>query len=359
MSFKRYLVILSSVLLLVLVSGAALANDNIYSTVTPVAGPTPIIERNGTASGNIRLTYTFVGTQFPCGAFAQFNLELIDQIGTGNGVYPAELSLMDSGKGTPVQLSPDPNMLSVNGVGWTSSSTVTVNINCDKANDGSLSDGDVIDGQMNIQAQLPSGRNAHVDTISTIQVHIKIVFPSTCLKLYSFESNQDSGIPLNSIAVNAKKNTGEVTSTGPGQISVDALVVNTCMSKVSFDLLIGLDPSWQTNPHNNPGNATFVYNTEGAFDIDSFNLLEFGDGTPQGQLLCLPNVSLDGGYTFLSRVHSAIMSRIYTTQLPTNREFVFGAALYQAGTGCTGDPLGSSIVSSDNPETSTLPFTIN
>jgi len=360
MKSKQTYLVLGLVLLLAAVSGTALANDQIISTVIPAGEPTPIIEDNGAASGNIRLNYTVVGTQFPCGQFAQFDLGLAAQLGTGNGVYPADLSLAASGKGTPVQLSPSPASFSVGGVGWSGSSLVTIYIDCSKLS-GSPEDGDVIDGQMNVSATMPSGHgSAHLDTITTVQVHIKLVFPDpeACLKLYSFESGQDDGVLLSAITVNAKKSSGEVKSTQPGQVSVDALVANTCTSSMSFDLLVGLDPLWQTNPSGNPGNATFVYTTAGEFDVATFDLAAFGTGTPRGQLLCLPNVILEEGDSFLARIHSAIISGIFKSDLPIGGEFAFSATLYTAGTGCTAGPLGASIVSPDNPAISALPFTI-
>ena len=190
MKSKQIYVILGLVLMLATAGGTALANDNIKSNVTiPVGQPVPIIENNGTASGTIRLNYTFAGTEFQCGPFAQFNLDMIDELGTGQGgSYPADLNLAVSGLGTPVQLSPSPNYFSVNGVGWGGSSLVTVNIDCGNLDDDPT-DGDVIDGQMNVRATVPSGHgSAHLDTITTIQVHIKLIFPTACLKLYSFES---------------------------------------------------------------------------------------------------------------------------------------------------------------------------
>jgi hypothetical protein len=359
MKGKQTYLVLGLVLLLAAVSGTALANDQIISTVIPAGQPTPIIEDNGAASGNIRLNYTVVGTQFPCGPFAQFYLGLAAQLGTGNGVYPADLALAASGKGTPVQLSPSPASFSVGGVGWSGSALVTIHIDCSKLS-GSPEDGDVIDGQMNVSATVPSGHgSAHLDTITTVQVHIKLVFPDpeACLKLYSFESGQDDGVLLSAITVNAKRS-GEVKSTQPGQASVDALVANTCTSPRSFDLLVSLDPQWQTNPSGNPGNATFVYTTAGEFDVASFDLAAFGAGAPRGQLLCLPNVMLEEGDSFLARIHSSITSGIFTSDLPIGGEFAFSATLYTAGTACTAGPLGASIVGPHNPAISTLPFTI-
>lgn len=366
-SNKTY-TILAFVLMLAFAGGTALANDKIISTITiPTGQPVPVIEDNGVASGNIRLNYTVVGTQFPCGttAFASFKLNLDGKAGTGQtGTYPADLNLAESGNGTPVDLSPVPNYFSVGGATFSNSSLVTITIDCGKL-DGPPADGDVIDGQMNEKATVPSSnKSAHIDTITTVQVHIKLVFPTACLKLYSFESDQDSGVLLaDPLEVKIGKHDGNVTATTPvGQISVDALVANICASTETFDLLIDLGP-WHTNPHGNPGNATFIFTTAGEIDPDTYNLAEFGTGTPKGQALCMTNVALTGGSSFLTRVHSSLQN-VPGTNLPEvnvltgEGRFQFGATLFPAGSACTGTALGQSIVGPTNPAVSSLSFSI-
>jgi hypothetical protein len=337
-------------------TSAARANDKIVSTVTPISGPVPIIKNNGVPSGTIQLMYTFTGTEFPCGQFATFNLGMVDQAGT-SGVspsYPVGLDLTQSGSGTAVQFSPapSPNEFSVTAPGWPGNSTVSVSIDCSKLD--TPYDGEGIDGNLNEQT-IPQG--AHLDTISTIQVHITLVYPTQCLKLYSFETEQDSSALLTSVALQV--NRGSVKSMSPGQASVDALVVNTCPSPETFDILVGLDPDWETNPHSNPGNATFTYFTTGEVDPSTFNLTTFGTGTPQGEALCLTNVTLPGNESFLTTVHSDIISGLSTSLLPSGNDFDFSATLYQAGSGCAGTPLGSGTVGPSNPATSTVSYTSN
>ncbi len=174
--------------------------------------------------------------------------------------------------------------------------------------------------------------------------------PPACLKLYSFESMQDTGTLLSSISVIANKS-GSIQATAPGQLSVDALVANTCAKPASFDLAVGLDPFWKTNPDGKPGNATFSYTTPGVFDPKNFSLAAFGTGKPQDQSLCLRNVTLNAGSSFLATVHAAITSETLASKLPGNKVFNFSATLYTGGTGCSGTPLA-------NPALSTLPFTI-
>jgi len=350
-------------------STAAFANDQVTSTVSN-SSPAAVIVNNGVPSGTIQLWYTYVGASLPCGTtpFATFNLGLADTAGS-NGkapTYPVELDLGQSGSGTPVQFSPAPATFSVTGPGWSGSSTVSVYINCaNLAAAGNPYDGQEVVGNLN-ESTVPEG--SHLDTISTIQVHIKLVIPSAtaCLKLYSFQTDQDSGVLLNSISVVANKKNGSFTtvkSTNPGTLSVDGLVVNSCPASQSFDLEVGLDANWQTIPYNNPGNATFTYSAlTGDIDLSTFNLAAFGTGTPAGEALCLQNVSLSTGDAFLATVHSAITSGLAVSSLPT-ANFTFLANLRTATTSpasCgSGALLPTSVVSPTNPATSLLPYTVH
>lgn len=341
---------------LVFASTSAFANDQVVSTVTNSAtGPQAIIVNNGVPSGTIQLTYTYVGNSFPCGAFAQFNLGLNDLAGSKGQVpsYPVQINLDQSGNGTPVQFSAAPDSFSVSGVGWSDNSTVTVSIDC--SNLSAPYDGQEIVGNLNAQT-MPAG--AHLDTISTIQVHIKLVIPSpaACLKLYSFETSQDTGSLLTSVDVVAN-HSGSVKSSNPGTLSVDGLVVNTCPNSQTFDLAVVLDKQWQTIPNNNPGNATFTYDINGEIDPTNLGVVAFGSGTPAGQTTCLRNVVLPAGDSFLATVHSAIMSGLSVSSLPADKDFDFSAGLYNAGSGCTGTPL--SPVSPSNPVSSVMTFTVH
>lgn len=349
-------------LAMLLASTAALANDEIVSTVTNGSGPQATIVNNGVPSGTIQLWYSYVGASFPCGNFATFNVGLQDEAGNGKQMptYPVALSLVQSGSGTPVQLSPSPDSYTVSGQTWNnlaSPETVTVNIDCSKLT-GTLYDGEDIVGNLNEQT-VPNG--SHLDTISTIQVHVVLVTPTACLKLYQFETYQDSGTSLASVQVVTNNKTGAVKSTNPGTISTDALVVNTCASTQNFDLGVALDPEWSTIPANNPGNATFAYDITGAIDPGTLNMTGL-TGTPMGEGTCLQNVTLLAGDSYLVTVHSAIDSGLYVSSLPASGNFSFGAELFNpttSGTGCTGGALSTTLVAPANPAGSALPFTMH
>lgn len=345
---------------LALASASAFANDQLTSSVTPLTGPTPVIVNNGVPSGTIQLWYHVVGSQFTCGQFAQFTLNLQDAAGKNGqpGSYPVALDLAQSGNGTPVQLTPATNSFSVSDNAWSGSTTVTVNIDCSKL--GAPTDGQDIVGNLNQSTSSSSNLN----TISTIQVHIVLAFPaeSACLKLYSFQTDQDTGALLSTISVVENAHKGTVTTTAnPGTISADGLVVNTCPDPISFDLGIGLDSDWLTNPSNNPqqGASTFAYTESGELDPTStgFSIPTTG-GTQQGLTLCLSNVTLASGDSYLATVHSQINSGIAISSLPATA-FTFSAGLSTAGTSCSaGSYLPSTLVSPSNPVTSSLPYTV-
>jgi len=195
-----------------------------------------------------------------------------------------------------------------------------------------------------------------VGTVTNIQVHIRLVHPTDCLKVYNFVTDQDFNLGiLDSTSLNVPKNgakAGKVTSSQPGQFSDNVLVVNTCGSDQSFDLRIGLDSSFTTNG----ANAVKTYNAAGEFDSSNFNTILSGTGTPKGQSLCLQNVTVAAGTSFLATAHSKITDNWPQTSLPADGTFDFAASLYeQVNASCSGS-LHS--LASPNPAAFVLPFTI-
>lgn len=338
--------------LLTLFAVSAWANDQIVSTVTPLTNNysnAPIIQINGVSQGNIRLVYTVIGTHFPCGAqnpFATFNLGMTDQRGSGpiRGAYPATLTLSDAGNGTAIQLATSPSTFTVNGIGWNDNSNVAVNIDCSSL--PAPYDGEVIDGQLNES----TNNNSHLNTISSIQVHIILAFPTACLKLYSLESDQNTFDLLSSVTVVPQA--AFVKATDPSAVSVDGLVVNTCSSSESYDIGVNLGQFW-TNIGANMAAATYTYTTAGEVDPTQYGLSSWGTGTLQGQTLCVKNFTLQPGYSFLMRVYSQIISGTPILSLPSN-SFSFSSALYNPGSGCSGNLLPNTLVTPTNPAPSSL-----
>ena len=336
-------------LLLAAVSGPAWAKnyDQVKPVVVPYGQPVPIVKENGVTPGTVQLLYTVTALTFPVGEFAQFTLDLSILAGTpGDTKYPDTLTLSQTGSQNLV-LTPTQLEFTVPGAVWTGGTLVTVAIPAEVAADPTLNeDGADLVGNLQITA---GPANNHLGTPSTVQVHLRLVHPTACLKVYNFLTAQDDSTPLATAGLNVKN--GLVKATNPGQFSDDVLVVNICTVAQSFDLKVSLAPTFETNPANNPGNAVFTYVTAGEVDPTTFSLASFGTGTPQGQQLCLGHVTVQPDETFLATVHTAIQKGIAA---PTSASF--SATLYGAGSGCSGalDPMADP-----NPASTTLSLTSN
>jgi len=118
--------------------------------------------------------------------------------------------------------------------------------------------------------------------------------------------------------------------------------------------------AFSTQPSNNPGNAVFTFATAGEVDPASFNIGAFGAGTAAGQNLCLQNVSVPAGTSFLVTVKMSINNGMSADLLPGGGTGPgvfsgFGAALYDAASACA---LPMVSIADPNPLAAPLPFTI-
>jgi hypothetical protein len=277
------------------------------------------------AIGTVQLFYTVQGYQFPAGQFATFDLGLSVAAGKPNPAtgYPVALTLNQTGSAN-LDLQPASSAFSVTSAAWSDHTTVTIVIPAGAPS----ADGTDLVGNMQISA--PGG--AHLDTVTTVQVHIKLVYPTTCLKLYNFITDEAFTQTVTNTNVNVNNRNGKVTATTPyGQLSDNVLVVNTCSADESFDVAIALDPWFRTNPSGNPGNAVFTYATIGELDPSSFNIVAFGAGTAQGQSLHLTNITVAAGDMFLMTVHMTINKGVLWTG-GNSGTFSFSAGLYVNGT---------------------------
>lgn len=330
-------------LLLVLVvaaSGAAFGKDAIQASVTPITPPTPITTLNGNglvpgnyAIGTIQLTYTYVGYVFPVGNFAQFTLGLQDLTTDSNKPfpqYPTLLSLNQTGSSNLV-LSPAQTGFSVTGPGWQDQTVVTISIPSSVQGDSNLNaDGTTLVGNLQMEAG-----DSHLGTTTTIQVKIKLVHPTACLKVYDFISDQGFTTTLDTVQLQVRKKDDAVLGIQQyPQLSDNVLVVNTCDTNQSFDLNMTLDTDFRTNPANNPGNAVFTFLKSG--ELDATGALAFAQanaGTGQGQNLCLKNINLPAGETLLTTVHMTLVDGLYLSTVNAS-PFKFLVELDTAGSAC-------------------------
>jgi hypothetical protein len=300
-----------------------------------------------TSSTNTQIMYIVIANEFPTGPFGSFDLGLQIVADESNPAtdYPIDVTIAQEGEPAEKNLRLTPNLgtfINIEEFGTVGSATVQLSIQCGGAAPSCPSiDGSEIVANLKFSSNRYDGKGSpHLTDNVKVKVVIKLVHPSTqCLNLYSFVTDQSLTVPVNStdvVAIKQGRNAGRVNTTTPfGQHSYNVLVVNTCVDFDSFDLKITLDSSYQTNPNNNPGNAVFTYLAENSvypvdFDIDIFSV-----STPQGQTLCLQDILLDGGQTFLATVHMGIERGIDLSQLPSDpEEFKFTAELYEAGEGC-------------------------
>jgi hypothetical protein len=340
-----------------LAAGTAWAKDSMDVTVTNATGA-PVIVNNGQAVGTIQLFYTVNANAFTLGQFATFDLNWITSEGSGKATEYGTgqaFTLIQDQQGGYVDLVPSPDAFTLTATGQSGTSHVTIYITTDKAGHlPSTDDGTDLVGNLKLDA------GSKVGTVTNIQVHIRLVHPTACLKVYNFVTDQDFNLGiLNTSSLKVPTNgakAGKVVSSQPGQFSDNVLIANTCATAHSFDLRIGLDASFSTNPSDNPGNAVVTYTAAGEFDTTTFSTLTTADGTAKGQNLCLQNVTVPAGTSFLATVHSKVRNDWPQTSLPADGSFDFAASVYQnVNAGCTGSVHSDA---TPNPATFTLPFTI-
>ena len=346
MTSKSTVCALAGIIVLI-ASTTAWAGDDIQVTVNGVNTPLPSIKLNGNATtqGVIQLFYTVNAYTFPVGDFATFKVDMLNVhlSGSNNAIYNAPLTLVQNGSENVILL-PATSSFTVTGLGWTGTTNVQVRIPAGVPN----VDGTDLVGNLNMR--IP-GTN-HVGTPTSVQVHIRLVHPTACLKSYNFITDTDFNSTVTLATVNVNKN-GKVTGTSnPGQFSDNVLIANTCGQDETIDLGILLDSRWETNPNNNPGNAVFTYSADGEIDSDSFDFSDFGEQAAQKQNLCLKNVTIPAGTSFLATVHSGVIKGMSVALLGT-QPFSFQANIVQPNTSCTG---ALSTYSLPNPVSTTLPF---
>ena len=345
-------------------SSNAWAKDAIVSAVSaPFTPSTPVIAVNGNpysagtyAVGTIQLFYIVNAYQFTAGTFGTFQLNLEDAHVNNTGQtpnYPVTLNLTQTGSSNMV-LTPTTSSFSVTGTSpqWSDSTTVTISIPASVPNDPALNvDGTDLVGNLQL-VTAPQG--SHLDTVTTVQVHIRLVHPTACLRVFNFVTDQSFAAFSLPLGVNLFANgpkAGRTKNTSPPQLSDDVLVVNTCPSPLTFDLGIRIDPDFDTSPNPN-GNSVFVFTKTSATTPP--DLTGFGIGTPKGSSPCIPNLTLAGGDTLLATVHMSI-GNILGSDLPGSKIFGFSGSVSAAGSGCPGT---LNTLATPNPVSMQVPFSI-
>jgi hypothetical protein len=228
----------------------ASAKDAVVGAVsTPLSPPNPIIIQNGTqysqgtyAIGTIQLFYTVPAYQFPAGNFGYFTLDLSIQGGknTPTTNYPRTLTLKQTGSAN-LDLDPVIDSFNVDNVNWHGSTRVNINIPASVASNPSFQvDGAELVG--NLQMVTPSG--SHLDTVTTIQIHLILAHPTDCLKAYSFITNNDNTAQVDPIQV-SKQSSNQKVSSNPQNPHYIVVMTNTCSVAQCVDARFGLNSNFQ------------------------------------------------------------------------------------------------------------------
>ena len=319
---------------------------------------------NGTfAVGTIQLFYTVEGTTFPAGNFASFDMNMKIKLGPTTGqatAYPVNTLQLEQIGSKNIVLTPVPASFSVANQAWTGTSTVNIAIDPAVAQNPSLNeDGDAL--VANLRMTTPGG--SRLDTVTNVQVHILLVHPKGCLRLFNFLTDQSFTTLVQSANVNTggPANNRKVVGTNPhGQFSDNVLVVNECSQPQTFDLQADMDPHFDFGPGGANANAVFTFMTNSTVDPSQFNTTNFGTGTAQQKKTFLQNITLPANSSFLVKVHMALIKGNPLSWLPANGVFDgFNAQLFTAGTPLTG--LAAAIpyvMAVPNPATTQMGFTV-
>jgi hypothetical protein len=349
------------------VLNAAVANILPNSFVDPGGDPGPAFRD----SGQIKIQYVLNAPSFSTNAaFGSFTLKLKGVVATATNttVYPATIEIADNGDNADHNLRLSvASSLVLSATGVENTTGVTVQVQC--GGGGGVpacptGTGTTIDRHLQFTETTNTG--GRVMTTS-VQVHVSIMLivpvAEQCLAMANIVTDQGWTQRLDTtelVVIANGKNANTVRATTPfGQHSQDVAVVNNenCSELKDFDLKVELDPRYETNPNNNPGNATFLYLSDDPIDLSSTIFTVNAVGTPQQQKLCLKGQSLDPGSSLLVRVHMQIkrglniLSDPVWTTPPAPGDFEFKAALYPSGSDCSGTPILTAT-------TYKLPYTI-
>lgn len=343
---SRTLIIFMTAAMIVVSNGMLWASDNVQMSIDtgnssspsvqgslcPQPSPQPSVVLNGnqTTLGTIQLFYTVNAWQFTPGSFACFEIDMasVHFNGGADGQFPATMSLRQTGS-QDLTLTPSSYEANISSTGWSDSVAILVSIPVGVPDD----DGTDLVGNLNFSVP---GRNK-VGTPTSVQVHVRLVWPPECLHLYDFLTDEaKESLVTSPITVRLQGGTVKDTQPFP-QMSYNALIVNSCLETISLDARMTLDPRFETSPNGNPGNAVHTY-TYG--ELDSLQwaswaswIESYGTQTGHQQNLCLQNLSLPPQTSLLVAVHTAINGDLPAENLGTN-PFEFSSLLSQPGQLC-------------------------
>jgi hypothetical protein len=331
--------LLATIATLAAIAPTALAGESVRAAVSIPAGqPEPLITANGNpyaqgnyAVGTLRLEYTYVGFVFQPGPFGSFDLGLDTVQGNGGAtVYPASLNLVQSGS-TNLVLTASPTSFTVSPSPWAATSIVSISIPQSVANDPTLAvDGAVIVGNL----QMTTGPGSKLGTTTSVQVKIRLVHPTACIKQYTFFSTREISGDYGTLSLsygtrggnlNKILNMSPVSANAAAQV---VLLVNTCGEAHTVDLRIAPDARFVFGSGN--GNTTFVYTGAGELSPGAIDLAALTVLNSLSHTLDVTSLSIGAGQSILVKVH-LVLNGTLTALNVGNSPFTFASSAFEPG----------------------------
>jgi hypothetical protein len=320
------------------------AGDNIQVSVQDISPAASIkINGNDVTQGNLQLWYTVNAYSFPTGVFGTFRIDMkaLHINGLTNASYPATMTLKQNGSQN-LTLTPASSTIEVPYQGWEGSTVVTISIPSGVPNE----DGTDLVGNLNFS--IPASKK--IGTPTSVQVHIRLVHPTFCVKVYNFMADAGAdNILADTFQLDVKVKNGVVNSASPGTVSYNMLIANTCGQDRTVDIGAVLDSSWEVSG----AQGVKLYSANGEIDLSGYDNSLFSGGLNNGTDVCFGNATIPNGKTVLLNVKTKMEDGVSEASVAVS-PFTFSGSVREADTSCSGnlDPLASP-----NPVSAGLEFT--
>jgi hypothetical protein len=331
--------VLAVMVLVALMSASALAKDAVKTAVTNTDA---LIVENGNAYsqgtyaiGTIQLFYTVQGTAWPAGVdIGSFDLSFAIQAGGNKPFTSYPTSLTASQIGSDDLLLSLPGTFSVGDASWTTGPhTVQIDVNPALAGQPAEDGAELV---ANVKLSAPGGAN--LDTVTNIQVHVLLVHPTECVKLYNVITDQGMSMNLSELGIGVSVNRqGKVSSTPP-QMSDNVIVVNTCSDQQEFELGAFINGNFELA--NGQPVKSYISSTDDFLTGITSGITLIG-GKPHGASTCLGftgTSALPGNSMLLITMHMSMKDSAAVLGSYTG----FSATMWQAGSSCGLSPAAAS-----------------
>jgi hypothetical protein len=250
------------------------------------------------AVGTLKLHYFVTGHAFPAGTYAvpEICFDTLAAKSKPETRYPATM-YPDQAGGEEVVLTPSNSAPAFNDTGDESCVTLYVEIPSYIAEDPDYQeDGTELVGNL----RLSTPPRTHLDTVTTIKVHLTLVHPleTACIVPLHFVSDNDFGANISDtpqMSLNYNLATGSLGST-PNQPSHTVALVNTCEDPVTLDLDTTINDNFAFVT------ANAIRTTTANQEYEDIDALLAGEDLPDpgaGGPLCFEDVTVPGNQTYI------------------------------------------------------------